>query len=439
MMVSAEVTTIGLGLVSRAKAPWQQAALIAASTARTPSTSSRCCFSKAATATTPIARRLFASKAKDDGSSIPTPGGVDPSGGWQAEFELEMKRRRELAEKGRPKPAGAESELDGGPTEEQREEMQRGAAQLEVFAYPTNRTTPWATISILAASGCLTLAASLYWRFHVCRAITLEELEGRSEGFAELVEHCSVGKKDLEKGELHRLVLASLLRADEGLLRSAVAVTILGCCGTLLERLQGSNAMLSVVVGGTIVSSAGAAYCHTRTVEGAVTGLAEDGMDTSPLKLAPPRVTALSGGVTALGTLCALRFGRWAAIPGLPLPVSWLMAPVLVSAVSSFFSYGPLLHEYQDAVKASLENIGPDGLPKLEVLRASVLLAGCEALEDRTRADCLPQSDEVVGRREALEEALVRLPPPPPDGAFFADIIGALVGVVAAIVLKRSL
>ncbi|CAE8638283.1 unnamed protein product [Polarella glacialis] len=39
----------------------------------------------------------------------------------------------------------------------------------------------------------------------------------------------------------------------------------------------------------------------------------------------------------------------WAAIPGIPLPMSWIMAPILVADLSAARSYRHQLAEYKAA------------------------------------------------------------------------------------------
>mmetsp|Transcript_56688 Transcript_56688/g.184485 ORF Transcript_56688/g.184485 Transcript_56688/m.184485 type:complete len:434 (-) Transcript_56688:89-1390(-) len=400
--------------------------------------------------------------AASSGASVPTPEGVDPGGGWQAELDLELRRRRELQERGRspkrgpgqspgPPEGGAGGPSPEGPSPEQREEVQRGVAQLELFAYPTNRRTPWATAALVAASGCLTAAAALHWQLRVCGSPSLEELRPRAASFAGALEGCSVGQGDVERGEVHRLLLASLLRAGVQPSRILTDIVVLGCCGTLLERLQGPGFVLSLVLGSTVLTNLGASVANGRMVTAALANKGIDQANGDASVSAPmpclARVSSTSGGVTALGVFCALRHGRWAAWPGLPLPVAWLMAPVFVATLSAFLGYGGQLREYKAAAEAAAEVAATASIEgrtasssiaaDVSGLDVVVSLAACEAVEGRARAACQAPPEDVVAWREELQEAVDRLPPQPPDGAFFADLCGAAVGVVAAIVLRR--
>merc|ERR1712151_248901 len=63
-------------------------------------------------------------------------------------------------------------------------------------------------------------------------------------------------------------------------------------------------------------------------------------------------VTSSSGGVVALGVLCALRHGKWAAWPAVPVPTFWLLAPILVADLSAFSSYTSQLGHFRDRIVA---------------------------------------------------------------------------------------
>ena len=125
-----------------------------------------------------------------------------------------------------------------------------------------------------------------------------------------------------------RLLLASLLRAGEQTSRTLADATILVFCGTLLERLYGPAFVLGLALSGAAVGNGVAAIAHSRA-------LTSDGEPAGE----GARVASTSGGVAALGVFCILRHGRWAAWPGLPVPVAWLLAPMLVADLSAAGNY----------------------------------------------------------------------------------------------------
>lgn len=320
---------------------------------------------------------------------------------------------------------------------------------MQLFAYPTSRQFPWATTALFLASGCVSAAVALHWQLRVSSASSVEELRERSERFAAALALCGVSSEDLARGEVHRLALASLLHAGDQPGRLLADAAVLACCGTLLERLRGSGFVLALVLGGTAAANALAASAHGRSSAGALDANLQkasgDGAapDDAMLPTAPPlaRISSTSGGVTALGAFVAFRYGRWAALPGLPLPVAWLMAPVLVATLSSFAGHGRQLKAYREAAdEAAAARRECGGLPPavagLSALEAAVVLAACEAVEDRARGACQPPPEDVAAWREEIQEALVCLPPQPPDGAFFADVAGAAVGVLVALLLR---
>merc|ERR1712187_597144 len=63
-----------------------------------------------------------------------------------------------------------------------------------------------------------------------------------------------------------------------------------------------------------------------------------------------PFVVSTSGATVALGTLCTFLNSRWAALPGLPVPVLWLLAPVLASDATAAASYFRAMPAYRDTV-----------------------------------------------------------------------------------------
>eukprot|EP00913_Durusdinium_trenchii_P007918 g7427.t1 len=164
----------------------------------------------------------------------------------------------------------------------------------------------------------------------------MEELEERLERFTNTLKACSA-KWPLQVHELHGLLLASLLRAGELPNRALSDLALLLFGGTLLERLYGAPFMLLFLGVSTMLSNAMAMAIQQRFVEG-VEGL-----------------SSTSGGLVALGTFCALRHPRWAIWPGVPIPVSWLMAPVVVADLSLAWAYRQELKAFESAQAADTE------------------------------------------------------------------------------------
>jgi len=234
---------------------------------------------------------------------------------------------------------------------------------------------------------------------------------------------------------------------------------VLVCCGTLLERLHGPGFMLAVVAGTTAASNALAVLAHGSAVAAppAAGGSAPRAGDRGAASIA-----STSGGIVALGTLCALRYGRWAAWPGLPLPLSWLLAPVLVADISAAAGYFRQLPAYKaalaDHAAEVTSQVGADAGPaapdpaggspgdELEDARLTpsgfelaVALAACRSAETCARAECRPPAEEIASWREDLERASEASAPLPPDGAFWADAAGAALTAVLAVAARGRL
>eukprot|EP00434_Breviolum_minutum_P031239 symbB.v1.2.027627.t2/scaffold2847.1/size68964/5 len=154
----------------------------------------------------------------------------------------------------------------------------------------------------------------------VARATSLEELQIHLERFTQRLAACSA-TWPLQMNELHRLLLASLLHAGEQPARVFADAAVLLFGGTLLERLYGARFLLLLLGSSTMLSNAMALTIHQYFVS------------------SPEGLSSTSGALVALGSFLALRHPRWAIWPGIPIPVSWLMAPVLVvaSGISCIF------------------------------------------------------------------------------------------------------
>eukprot|EP00811_Abedinium_folium_P005891 NODE_15420_length_1051_cov_2.267316.p1 GENE.NODE_15420_length_1051_cov_2.267316~~NODE_15420_length_1051_cov_2.267316.p1 ORF type:complete len:232 (+),score=69.00 NODE_15420_length_1051_cov_2.267316:268-963(+) len=222
----------------------------------------------------------------------------------------------------------------------------------------------------------------------------------------------TVSLDDVAGGEVHRLLLASLCRSSEATGRLYADAVVLACCGTLLERLHGPLFVLAGALGASAASNALALLVHE------------------------PSVSSTSGGVAALGTLCALRYGRWAAVPGIPVPVAWVMAPILVASISALLAHPANVREYEDLVAARVEaGIEVADMSGLEVAVAS---AACDAILENVKASYQPPPADLVQWREELEVAAETAPPPPPDGAFLADVAGAALACAFVLLTRRG-
>lgn len=378
----------------------------------------------------------------------------DPSQPWAAELE----RRRELrrsggAPTGSPRAARQPTEgrrgEDGAAREQQeqsegsapeideasRAQLDRGAQDMQLFAYPASKRFPWATAALLAASGSLSAAVAIYWNFAISRSSSEEELQPRLRRFTHALGLCTVSWGDVAGGEVHRLILVSLLRAGEQPMRTLADAAVLVCCGTLVERLHGPAAVAGLVVGTTVVSNALAAFAHDHFVRAASSAgapQASSSADPAGPALPAAAVASTSGGVVALGAWCVLRHGRWAVWPGVPVPVSWLMAPLLVSDGVAALSYRQKLPEYSAAL-AEAAGASPAHPPGLQL---PVAFAACEAALDHARSQCRLPPDDIAQLQEELELALDQAPPPPPDGSFLGDVAGGILALVLAVAMR---
>ncbi|CAK9076058.1 unnamed protein product [Durusdinium trenchii] len=329
---------------------------------------------------------------------------------WNEELERRQKRPLRPLQ---PTQAPREATPSTWPTQDrgsERQDWQESASSLQLFAYPEDRRIPWASLSLLVTSACATLAAAGLWQ-QVLGSSSMEELEERLERFTNTLKACSA-KWPLQVHELHGLLLASLLRAGELPNRALSDLALLLFGGTLLERLYGAPFMLLFLGVSTMLSNAMAMAIQQRFVEG-VEGL-----------------SSTSGGLVALGTFCALRHPRWAIWPGVPIPVSWLMAPVVVADLSLAWAYRQELKAFESAqagdAHARDDHAGAE---------RAMALAACIALEAQARAECRPVWEELRERREELELAAEE-DVLPPEATLWADLSGILIGTTTVIMLS---
>eukprot|EP00403_Amphidinium_massartii_P029962 CAMPEP_0178393548 /NCGR_PEP_ID=MMETSP0689_2-20121128/12244_1 /TAXON_ID=160604 /ORGANISM="Amphidinium massartii, Strain CS-259" /LENGTH=377 /DNA_ID=CAMNT_0020014143 /DNA_START=146 /DNA_END=1279 /DNA_ORIENTATION=- len=329
------------------------------------------------------------------------------------------------------------------------QELQRYSQQVQLFAYPTSRQIPWAVLCFLSASGGLTLGGTLYWRYSVCEATNKQELQQRLRNFEQLLRYSSLWR-DLSHGEsLQALLLASISRVGEQPLRLCVDNAILLCCGTLLERLHGARWMVLFMVSSTVLTNAVAALMHDRIAS-------SEGLP----------ISSSAGSITALAATCALAYGRWAVWPGVPIPVGWLVAPLIVAEASTAAAYVGGLREHpppqqeQEEAEQTHEQkehadsegtdphqhgdlrdsyeMEPEDAPLPSGgLHLYMAMAACEAIEDRARERCLqPPGDIVSWHRDVLLPALPEHPHLHRDGAWLADACGAVLAVFTAAALR---
>eukprot|EP00933_Yihiella_yeosuensis_P052591 TRINITY_DN50706_c0_g1_i1.p1 TRINITY_DN50706_c0_g1~~TRINITY_DN50706_c0_g1_i1.p1 ORF type:complete len:434 (-),score=106.28 TRINITY_DN50706_c0_g1_i1:52-1296(-) len=339
----------------------------------------------------------------------------------QAHAEAQAKFQQEFSKQASSTTA---SPLEPEVSEEEHAQVERRASEMELFAYPRNRSFPWVTASIIAASGGLTTAVALMWNFRVCQVQTLDELRPELDFFTEAISSCSLSFGDLFRGHLHRLWLPSMLRAGEQPSRLAIDAAVMACCGALLERLQGPGFLLLLAGSSTAMSNALGAKAHESM-------LGASGSNTS--------FASSSGGVVALGTFCALRYGRWAAIPGLPVPMFWLMAPLCVAVLSGMKAYSIQLQEYSAGLAVAAEaseDVDKQQADDVTGFRLGVALAASVAIEDNAYKKCQPPPEDIIEWREELEQLAEKELPAPPDGSVWADAAGVLVGAVLAILLR---
>lgn len=291
----------------------------------------------------------------------------------------------------------------------ERQDWQQSASSLQLFAYPEDRRTPWASLSLFLASSVATMAAAALWQ-QVRRSNSLEELQEKLEQFTKCLAACSA-TWPLQVHEFHRLFLASLLRAGEQPARILSDAALLLFGGTLLERLYGARFLLLLVGTTTILSNAMALTVHHYYV-----GSQHEGLSST------------SGGLVALGVFCALRHPRWPIWPGIPIPVSWLMAPVLVADLSLARAYLRDLSSYRLATGTAGTT---DTRDSIAGFHRSMALAACMAVEERKRSECRPLPEDVLSwradlEREADQDVLA------PEATLWADVSGVFLGFCAA-------
>mmetsp|Transcript_26192 Transcript_26192/g.57736 ORF Transcript_26192/g.57736 Transcript_26192/m.57736 type:complete len:393 (+) Transcript_26192:60-1238(+) len=328
-----------------------------------------------------------------------------------------------------------------------REAFQRYSEETELFAYPRSRRVPWATLAFLCTSSGLTMVATLYWRYHVCQANTVEDLQHRLHRFEQFLRWCSISWRDLSGGSsLQSLILASICRVGEQPLRLCVDAVALATCGSLLERLHGTRWLITVGITSTVITNAAAAYLHEQVA-------ANEGLP----------ITSSAGSITALSALCSLAYGRWAVWPQVPIPVGWLIAPLLVATGSTAASYIGSLRAHPPHIEVDAETDQPaatleghDGHDMREsydveldessaptsALHLFMAISACEAVEERCHQQCLPPPEDIaVWKRDVLEPALPSQPHLHRDGAWIADVAGVVlaVGVACALRLRRPL
>eukprot|EP00930_Biecheleria_cincta_P033147 TRINITY_DN22961_c0_g1_i1.p1 TRINITY_DN22961_c0_g1~~TRINITY_DN22961_c0_g1_i1.p1 ORF type:complete len:117 (-),score=27.57 TRINITY_DN22961_c0_g1_i1:201-551(-) len=113
------------------------------------------------------------------------------------------------------------------------------------------------------------------------------------------------------------------------------------------------------------------------------------------------------------------------------MPMSWLMAPLLVADVSAARRYLRDLSTAED--KAAEDDHTQSSLSGFEL---AVALAACEAVEEVARSDCSPPPEDVISWREDLSLAAESAAAPAPEASVLADVGGVLIGAVLAMALR---
>lgn len=174
---------------------------------------------------------------------------------WSAQLEFLRNRRRAAS-----KPDSSteqqtqkkqEQEETDGPEkaaeslsnwrEKIQDETERKQAESQVFAYPASARVPWATLSLLALSAGVTAAV----------AVSRRNVEGErwvraSDDYFSICGGNAAAHPSL--------LLASLWR-DETYATSFMHAAIFALSGTLLEKLHGPAALLSLTIGGTLATN----------------------------------------------------------------------------------------------------------------------------------------------------------------------------------------
>ncbi|CAE7413867.1 rlmI, partial [Symbiodinium pilosum] len=280
-----------------------------------------------------------------------------------------------------------------------RSDLQSTALDMQLFASAESRSIPWVVMLLLVASAGVTSAVATLWA-QVSRSQSLEELQEQLQRFCFVVSGCSLTWPQLQAGELQRLFTVSLLRAGDQSARLLTDVSIFVCCGTLLERLYGSTFLLQLILSSTVLSNVFALCIHQHF--------------TAPSGDCAGRISSSSAAVVTLGTFCALQHGRWAAWRGVPVPIAWLMAPILVADLSLAQSYIHDLALHRAEARAAQETQKADH-PDSSGIPRPIALAACLAVEDAARAHFYPPAEDIVSWRIDLESAMEEDPPPSPE------------------------
>lgn len=321
-----------------------------------------------------------------------------------------------------------------------RDDVAAFATQMRLFAYPSSRRFPWATALALALSASLTTLAAAYWQVVVERARDVAELQAAVGRFASAMEACTLSVEALEHREIHRLLLPSLLRAGDQSSRLAFDAVALAVCGAFVERVHGSTVACAILLGGSVFSNAAGSWLHSWHVS-------QVRLAGGEVPLAAPAIFSTSGGVTAMVVFCAMRYSRCAALPGLPMPLGWLLAPILVANVLAAKEYFVRLREIAGVgarasagVDEGLDSSAKDALQSdMHALALAIALAACNSVLDRARYELRPLPDDVLLWNDELAQALDAEPAPLPEGAFFADAAGALFALGMLAVTRKLL
>ena len=380
---------------------------------------------------------------------------------------------------------------------------------MQLFAYPSSRRVPLLTLSFLAGAVCL--SCYVHWRLWrsevLCSASAVgfasypaagapagglprgggtydngvgtgTETAAEAEGGHDLTDHHVLTESPRERLRLSATefvdfldtasrspLLSNLVRMEPPTVSAVFAATLLGC-GTFVERARGPLVLGAVM----IVGACGAHLIVDWTKKTLLLWDHEDaprrkGLSlTSVFAYSPDGCISANSGVLALaGFVVAARYGKCAVYPGLHVPLSWLLAPLLVfegiqvrDHVNRIFGqyYAGTGRERQDTlvgqgqkdrgtvvVGEESSSGGTGGREGTAVVRPGLQRHDAVSyrqflIDQMMKTAC----DEIVGRNfhenrpshPAIESFVCDAEPPPrlDDNSVYIDFLGFLLGCV---------
>jgi hypothetical protein len=192
------------------------------------------------------------------------------------------------------------------------DETEKRQAELQMFAYPESKAIPYATISLLLLAGAVTAAMA-----------GLQYKSKNSDSAMDTARYCSQFTKWSERLALYgrcfsvpHLFGASFWR-DDRLATGLMHATIFGIAGTILEKSYGPLYVLGAAIGGSVVTNA----------------LLYNALPKLPAGSDELPIIGTTGGVSVVVGYIAFKYGRWAILPGVPIPCYWLLAPLFARMI----------------------------------------------------------------------------------------------------------